>query len=211
MKQLPAQLLSKPHWELVTGNSWSQTWVSKCRRTRGGNFSLPLRNRKATQQLGWAGLRSGNNGGVWSLFSHSKMMKSKHRSRGGFSTLIAWDGCFLISDGVLSCDEQWTSVKFVLVMINQADVPVSLAVSNVDSLNISFCFLVCAGFSSRWEAFAHLRPADALTWSTPAASALPHTRVLSPAECPPFKPVLLTRKNNKKIYMCGSQLHSNRF
>ena len=98
------------------------------------------------------------------------------------------------------------SVKSVLVMINQADLPVSSAVSHVDSLNISFCFLVCAGFGSQWEAFARPRPADALTWSAPAASALAHTPVLSPAERPPFKPVLrlffielglalLTRKN----------------
>jgi len=75
-------------------------------------------------------------------------------------------------------------------MINQADLPVSTALSHVDSLNNSFCFLVCAGFGSWWAAVARPRLADALTWGTPAASALPHTQGLSPAEHPPFKPAL---------------------
>lgn len=108
-------------------------------------------------------------------------------------------------------------------MINQADLPVSLADSDVDSLNISFCFLVCAVFGSRWEAFARPRPADALTWSAPAASALAHARELSPAERPPFEPVLwllvffelglalLGRKNKYRGFTVNTAIDFNSF
>lgn len=48
------KLLSEAHWALITGSSWigTETWAFECWSTCGGNFSLPLQNRKAA--LGWA-------------------------------------------------------------------------------------------------------------------------------------------------------------